>query len=435
MIKFLGIGCLAFLFQLTEIRAQDFLNFNSGLLNSKLNHPWQSSFKANDSTKRVNFQLFHTQADLVLYGRMGKIGAGSLYGNTIDYNFKNSRGVNTFLTNVEILPPINFSWRSRKHINREYYIGVSTVSNQRVLVHNSVPAFFINGNTAYAGETYNGFLDFSVTSQSFVKTSLGFRNKINKLSYGVMGNIYLGGLYVSGESTESSFFTQERGEYITAKANGSLKSSVFVDKDFDLTNSIPQNTKDVWKNEGFGISFGAAYNIRKKWELAFSVTDLGFISWRADPYKINFNADVTYRGVDVRDDRFFEGSLDTILNKLGTYGSDTSFSKFSTLTPVQLELANSFYYNRFVSQSLLLNFQPSNRLFRAMVLTRLRLGIPLYLNLLTGVDLNRQLILGTGFGWNSRGFNFNIGSQYLGILATSKAVPGVGLMAGMSFRF
>ncbi len=242
-------------------------------------------------------------------------------------------------------------------------------------------------------------------------------------------------MYVTGESSESSFFTQERGEYITAKAKGQIRNSVFVDEDFDITNSIPKNSQDVWKNKGFGLSFGAAYSLRKKWELAFSVSDLGYITWKSDPYTINFEANVTYSGVDVQDDRFFEGSLDTIINKLGKYGSDTSNQKFSTLMPVQMEFANSFYYNRFISQTILLNYQPTNKLLRGMVLTRLRLGLPLYLNLLTGVDLNRQLILGAGLALNAKGFNFNVGSQYAGILATPKAVPGVGIMMGISARF
>lgn len=63
------------------------------------------------------------------------------------------------------------------------------------------------------------------------------------------------------------------------------------------------------KNTGFGADIGVAYKPLKRLQVEFSANDIGFIKWRNNVanYGTN-NADFAYRGIDLTDFIFLEGS-------------------------------------------------------------------------------------------------------------------------------
>ncbi len=52
------------------------------------------------------------------------------------------------------------------------------------------------------------------------------------------------------------------------------------------------------KNFGMGIDLGGVYKLNKKIELSASIIDLGFITWKSNPYTFSQKGDFTYSGVN-----------------------------------------------------------------------------------------------------------------------------------------
>ena len=232
----------------------------------------------------------------------------------------------------------------------DFYIGyrnnqaaISFFINDRVEADFFFPKalidFAVNGNAGYIGQT----LDLSklgVTANHYREFGFGYTyfDKKDRFSMGYRVKL-LNGFYHA--STPTSFV----GTLTTNEDNFSLA--------FDLQNArlrtvqVPDGGSFVFsRNVGGAMDLGINYNDDDRFSIAFSVTDIGFITWKEE-VDIDEATDVefTYEGVDIADtDDLLTALEDSISDKFNVV--EDLEESFTTLLPVRGNLTGSWHLTK-----------------------------------------------------------------------------------------
>ena len=198
---------------------------------------------------------------------------------------------------------------------REFAIGVSKPINDKLTVGLKAKALFgmANINTKvneYVWNTDADNFDYTFSSESEINSSLPFL------------------------------------EYFYNDTTGNIDSVEM--KDFDAKGYFVN-----FKNKGVGVDLGATYKMNDKITLSASLIDLGFISWKDNPYSIVNSGEFSFTGIDIANEIFSNDTSendnsigDSFLDSLAENFSieDTNLTYKTYLTP-KVYIGGNFQIN------------------------------------------------------------------------------------------
>ena len=293
----------------------------------------------------------------------------------------------------------------------------------------------LNFNFGYDMMIYN---DISATySRSFIKDKLRVGAKFS----------YLNGL-VNVNTVKSDFFFKTHPEdfHYTVRTDIHVNTSTIVDtlnRTFEAENFDPNILKS--KNRGRGLSFGATYQLTKRFVLTASVIDIGYIDWvdnvqnykTADPSK-----DVEFYGLKFSD--LFTDSADyneTINDFTDTLKENfkikSTYETYRTALPSTFYLGGNYWITKRHNFGLLMfgkyyqkKFEPAITLSYNGKLTRV-LGVSVSYSMINKSFVNG----GVGFTINGGPFQYYaVADNLLGIVKFRNANT-IDFRTGINFTF
>jgi hypothetical protein len=165
---------------------------------------------------------------------------------------------------------------------------------------------------------------FGVDAIHYREFAVGVSKPINdKLTVGGKAKVLFGMANVQTKNNEIVWNTDADNFDYTFKAETEINTSVpFLEFFYNDTTGIIDSVKSVqdynvqnyfmnFKNTGFGLDLGATYKINDKITVAASVIDLGFITWKDNPYSVKNTGDFNFTGLDVFSEIFGKDIKDT----------------------------------------------------------------------------------------------------------------------------
>jgi hypothetical protein len=173
-----------------------------------------------------------------------------------------------------------------------------------------------------AGNSYD-LSSLKIGTTAYNEFGLGFsKNITEKFRIGVKGKLLIGLAAVSVgaksfETTIGNDYSQSWNADLMVDISGPLtiqwdadhmpEDIVFDDARYNSVKSAVKNILNTG-NKGFGLDFGAVYNITDKFSISASVTDLGFIKWDKDITNVNAVSQFTFDGKNIQD--IYDGTMD-----------------------------------------------------------------------------------------------------------------------------
>lgn len=186
----------------------------------------------------------------------------------------------------------------------------------------------LRGNGPYAGDTISdNDIDAAVYNFRALGASTVF-DLNDKLHLGVGLSLLQGRQFFEVERAEYSLFTSTNGTQVDLNADYAFRST-------------PEfGSPGLFGFNGFGASVeaGLVYEVNEKMDVAFAVTDLGFVSWTTDKFErvIELNE---FEGIFI--ENILEDSLQPLIDAevdslTNLVVPDSSRESYMTLSPVRL---------------------------------------------------------------------------------------------------
>ena len=229
----------------------------------------------------------------------------SLIGELKDENFT------SFNAQVEFL---SFGFALGK--NTQINVNVTEHFNFKFNYTKDFVRFIYEGNAAFEDNTAN-FENIGFSMNHFREFGAGISHQFtDKLRLGTRLKYLYGLENIYSNKTDISLTTNPETYAITANADVEINTSGVNDFDGDNYLSGRGNT-------GFGVDFGANYDLNNRLSLNASVLDIGYINWQNDAksYVIE-DGEYTYSGIEIdaftaqEDSVSGEASFDRVLDSL-----------------------------------------------------------------------------------------------------------------------
>lgn len=250
--------------------------------------------------------------------------------------------------------PIHFGFR----LKRNYFGFNVSVRNQFRLSYPKdlfTLAFKGNGSPELLGGDGADLDGFGI--DLFTYSEIGFRfarvfGDREQLTIGIRPKLLLGAFNVYTRQSEIGLQTDPTTFRLDATANFELNTSSVVDPDPILdallrdSGEFNLNPGDLFsfKNLGFGIDFGASYNLNEKVQFSAAVNDLGFIRWKSNTKTFAYeDRSFTFDGLsgfegtllsggDAQDTAtsFIEDLLDSLTNEFSATETETAYTTMLT---------------------------------------------------------------------------------------------------------
>lgn len=240
---------------------------------------------------------------------------------------------------------------------QQFTFNVTAKNYQRIDLSEGLFRLALEGNAAYLGENMNIMDDYTkVDICSYLEIGLGYSTAIDD-QWRVGGRVkYLIGTFnARTEQTQASIYTDPDDYSLRLNSNFlmNLSSPIgsdeeFADGDFELGS--------IFKNSGFGVDLGVTYQWNDKLDLGFSVKDLGFITWNANPRQfrsIKENGEFSFDGFDVNDvitdSKFNEDTFDDFVDDLKEELDikDMPGKKYTTSLHTEFLLEGQYTFNEY----------------------------------------------------------------------------------------
>lgn len=218
-----------------------------------------------------------------------------------------------------------------------------------------------------AGNSYD-LSSLKIGTTVYNEFGLGFsKNITEKFRIGAKGKLLLGLAAVSVgaksfETTIENNYSQSWNADLMVDISGPVTIKWDADhmpEDFviDSTrfNSVKSAVKSIFnpENKGFGLDFGAVYNITDKFSISAAVTDLGFINWKKDITNVRAVSQFTFDGKNILDtyngpmnfDSLSAVFLDSLMNSMDFTESKNPFTTnltYGVTAGVNYKLSKNF---------------------------------------------------------------------------------------------
>ncbi len=206
-----------------------------------------------------------------------------------------------------------------------------------------------NGNSQFIGETIQIGPDFQAFAYN--EFALGAAMKILNVSAGAKLKILTGIGDVSTSRTDASLYTDPDIYQLTFNTDYKINTSSFLaydgNGDFELDFGKITAERLFSKNLGLAVDLGAAFKLGNV-EVAASIIDLGYISWKKNATNYTSQGSHTYEGLDVSDiindeSITFEETIDTLAE---VFNFDETSASYNTMLPTKLYLSGSYDINK-----------------------------------------------------------------------------------------
>lgn len=200
--------------------------------------------------------------------------------------------------NIDLL---SFSFTFGSERKNFMYVNIT----ERIATRFTLPHDLLNmiwkGNAEYLGETID-LKRLNVNASHYREYAITYARKLldDKLRLGLTAKYLYGMENLSTDNRELTLFTDGNNYNITATSDFSLNSTGIFSNDLDQLSDDITGYLFKRKNHGFALNVGAHYMIDDNWEVAASVSDLGYIFWNEQPVNYSINdADFTFQGLDL----------------------------------------------------------------------------------------------------------------------------------------
>ncbi len=215
-----------------------------------------------------------------------------------------------------------------------YQIGFRDVYHIDSKFSKDMFELYFRGNKNYAGKTAS-LNDFEFNQIFYQQLSFmfghTFKNGLNKYEFTTGISFNKGYELLLIQAPTAGIFTQESGEYLDLNANLSIQK-----------NDSAKDGKLAFNGFGGSIDFSFKWTDRKKRDLEFSMTNLGFIGWNKKTTSIEADTSFRFEGVDITQLFDFTDSVSSTINFDSTlvepYLTSRSKKAHSTSLPALVKL-------------------------------------------------------------------------------------------------
>lgn len=226
----------------------------------------------------------------------------------IDDFLKNFKKRNSFSAELNV-PVLSLGFR----ISDETYLNFHAMarSTNEFFYPGDLTSFTMKG--IESGREYD-LSNMAVNSTQFMEYALGISRQLDrKLTIGVRFKLLSGIANVATRNTDISVTSSP--EFATMRAKYEINAnvpglSVPIDGDSIDYDNVDFDDKKLaesaakMQNIGFGLDIGLHYLASERLRLSASLLDLGYISWKSNPYTFTGDASYTFEGLPVA----FEGN-------------------------------------------------------------------------------------------------------------------------------
>jgi hypothetical protein len=432
----LGVSVLG----ISKASAQQFSLNRTGLFKDGAMNPAQSCLRA-DVDAKAGIGVLHLGTWSQFAGSAGNWGARWSYGENIGRDALDkilgsalSKSRSALNSNTEFYTFL-LRFRLNPETGAEVWVDNSTRFETKMNVPNNLLRLFVYGNKEYVGQDLSGVFNTEFYLQSYNKTAFGYRRNFGeKLSLGGSLNLYQGIVNARGEITESDMNYPAGGDSIVLTYKGSFDASIGINNSDDLDNATFDNIGN-FANLGTGMSLGAQYKINDRYSLQGTLRDWGFIRWNTTGYNTKVDGRTVYRGYDVLDSAFFDGTVEAIVDRLGSYERDTTKRKYTEALSPNWEIGAQAQWNKRLANRLLVTRQGFTRNIQFTLLTDLNVIGKLHAVLNLGTGTIRNTMLGGTIYYDSRRFQFFVASEQIGNVTLKGTNLGADANMGLVFKW
>lgn len=308
-----------------------------------------------------------------------------------------------------------------------------------------------DGNANYIGvDNPLEIKGFGPNIINYNEFALGFSKQItHRLIVGGKLKFLAGNASIESRRGELKLFTEEDTYKMTLVTDLQLNVSGPINYIYDANGNISDFEFDdsniagsiiSTKNVGMGIDLGASYLLNDEIKIYASVTDLGFINWRANTSNLSqsgsfvfsgFNLDSVWTDSDYDEAQAIVDSISDFFSFAQTESKYTTFLNTNIFLGATYELTNfmnvgllskTYFYNRKVHQAFTLsaNFKPAKW----------------FTGTLSYSVMNREYKnIGLGMGIKTGPVQFYLLTDYLNAAFWPKNSKAAGFQFGLNFYF
>ena len=153
------------------------------------------------------------------------------------------------------------------------------------------------GNNSFLGESNPANIELNLAARVMQEFDFGYQMALTEhLDIGVRAKFLMGFADLKANALNARLYTDPDSYTMKLAVDpvsviGTLPYQFKIGDDYSLSIVDRRfNPANLFKNYGFGIDLGAAYQINDQWGVAAAVNDLGFISW--NNYSVEFKAEL-----------------------------------------------------------------------------------------------------------------------------------------------
>ncbi|MBD98279.1 MAG: hypothetical protein CMO34_00405 [Verrucomicrobia bacterium] len=295
MMKKLSLTTVAFFMIFCVIAQQDFIMYNLRNVPQSIYSNPSNRFngKFYIGLPALSSNYFSLSNSGFAYSDAFEERNGDLY---LDFdNLINTMEDNNYLSfNLKVdLLSFGFNINDRTQLT----VNVTENANFRLTYNKDLFRFIYKGNAGFGSSEAN-FEGLGLNLNHYREYGIGVSHQLTKkLRLGIKGKYLYGMENIYSEESNIKIQTDPQTFAIKGSADLTLRTTGFQEVDENEGAMEYFSGRD---NKGWGLDFGANYELNEKWSFNASVIDIGYITWK--DYTKSYSNDgepYNYRGVDI----------------------------------------------------------------------------------------------------------------------------------------
>lgn len=153
------------------------------------------------------------------------------------------------------------------------------------------------GNSSFLGDSNPANIQLNLAARTIQEFDFGYQMALtDRLDIGIRAKFLMGFADLKANALNAKLYTDPDSYALKLTVDpisvvGTLPYKFQIGEDNSLSIVDRRfNPANLFKNFGFGIDLGAAYQINEEWGVAAAINDLGFINW--NNYSVEFKAEL-----------------------------------------------------------------------------------------------------------------------------------------------
>ncbi len=169
---------------------------------------------------------------------------------------------------------------------------------------------------------------------------------------------------LSTKINQMSLYTDPDNVYMTGVTDMSINASqpfpvdeIYYNDGDSVGFSLPDDIGDHFnpvsyminpRNFGVAFDLGGSYEINRQWQVFFSATDIGLITWNSNPFSLVSNGSFLFKGMQVQywnDSLTFAQSMETLVDSvINTFQFEENDFNYITLLPANIYMGAMYKF-------------------------------------------------------------------------------------------